>query len=70
MYPLKQGDICDYDPRCILSSDLMFDDIIVNIISNNKLARHNEENDFIFTQIKNNIIYMYRGSLQDFTEKK
>ena len=30
-----------------------------------KLARHDEENDFIFTNIENNVIYMYRGSLQE-----
>ena len=53
-----------YDPRCIMSSAFMFDDIIMNIIRNNKLALHNEENDCLFTNIKNNVIYMYRGSLQ------
>ena len=36
MYPMKQKDICDYDPRCIMSSGLMFDDIIMGIIKNNK----------------------------------
>ena len=51
MYPLKQKDICDYDPRCIMSRGLMFDDIIMNIIRNNKLAHHIEENDFLFTLI-------------------
>ena len=67
---LKQKDICDCDPRCIVSSGLMFDDIIIDIISNKKLAHSTEENDCIFTQIENNIIYMYRGSLQYFYLKK
>ena len=48
----------------------MFDDIIMNIIRNKKLARHNEENYFLFTQIENKTIYMYMGSLQDFYWKK
>ena len=66
MYPLKQKDICDYDLICIMSSGLMFDDIIMKIIRNKKLAHLSEENDCLFTHTENNIIYMYRGSLQDF----
>ena len=53
-----------------MSSGLMFDDIIMNIISNKKLAHSTEENDFLFTQTEENIIYMYRGSLQYFYCKK
>ena len=36
MYPLKQKYLCYYDPRCIMSSGLMFYEIIVDIISNKK----------------------------------
>ena len=61
MYPLKQKDLCDYYPRCILSSGLMFIYIIIYIMRNNKLAHPTEENDCLFTQIENYIIYMYRG---------
>ena len=68
--PLKQKDLCDYDPRCIMSSGVMFDDIIMNIIRNKKLARHNEENYCLFTNIENNIIDIYRGSLQELYWKK
>ena len=32
IYPIKQKDICDYDPRCIMSSGLMFDEIIIGTI--------------------------------------
>ena len=42
-----------------MSSGLMFNDTVVNIISNKKLERHNEEDAF-FTKIENNNIYMYR----------
>ena len=55
MYPMKQKDICDYDPICIISSGLMFDDIIIDITRKNKLAHLTKENDCLFTQIENNI---------------
>ena len=50
IYPLKQENICDYDPKCIVSSGLIFNYIIMNIISNNKLECYNEE-DNCFLQI-------------------
>ena len=34
IYPLKQKDICDYNPRCLMSILLMFDYIIMNILRN------------------------------------
>ena len=61
MYQLKQKDICDYDPRCIVSSGLIFYDIIINIISNKRLAHHNEENDCLIKKIENNIILYVQG---------
>ena len=61
MYPLKQKDTCDYDPICNMSSGLMFYYIIMNIIRNKNLAHPIEENECLFTQIENHIIYMYRG---------
>ena len=70
IYPVKQKDLCDYDPRFIMSSGLMFDDIIMGIIKNNEFPHPTEEKDFVFTQIDNNIIYMYRESLQDFHWRK
>ena len=35
MYPMKQKYLCDYDPRCIMSSGFMFDDIIMVTIKRN-----------------------------------
>ena len=52
-----------------MSSGLMFDDIIINIIRNKALECHEEEVDF-FTNIENKNIYMYRGSLQEFYLEK
>ena len=34
IYPLKQVGICDYNPICLMSSGLMFDEIIINIFRN------------------------------------
>ena len=40
IYPLKQNDIFDYSPRFLISSGLMFDDIIMNIFRNKVLECH------------------------------
>ena len=64
---MKNRDICNYDPRCIISSGLMFDDIIMDhikrIVSSHTLTA---EQDCVFTQIVSHIIYIYRGLLQYF----
>ena len=70
MYPMKQKDLCDYYPRFIITSCLMFDDIIMGIIRKNEFPHPTAETDFVFTHIDSNIIYMYRGSLQDFYWRK
>ena len=64
MYPMRDKDICDYDTRCIMSSCLIFDDIIMDIIRKKESPHPTKENDCVFTQIENIIIYMYRGSPQ------
>ena len=68
---MKNKDICDYDPGCIMSSGFMFDNIIIYHIKIIQ-SSHNytEEHDCVFTQIDTNMIYIYRGSLQDFYWKK
>ena len=70
MYPMKQKDLCDYDPGRILSSGLMFDDIIMGIIRKNEFPHPTEEEDSVFTNIDNNTIYIYRKSLQSFYWRK
>ena len=40
IFPMKNKDVCDYDPRCIMSSGLMFDDIIMGHININILSHH------------------------------
>ena len=33
IFPTKQEDICDNNPRCFMSSELMLDGIIMNLFS-------------------------------------
>ena len=44
-----------------MSSGLMFNNIIMNIIRNKVVEWHSEGVDSYFTNIKNNTIYMYKG---------
>ena len=67
---MKQKDLCDCDPRCIMSRGFMFDGIIMGTIRKNESPHPTVEIDCEFIQIDSNIIYMYRGSLQDFYWKK
>ena len=70
LYPLKQKNICDFNPICIISSGLMFNNKIMNIFSNKAVNQRVEVIDSFVTKIDNNNIYMYRDSLQDFYWKK
>ena len=59
MYTLRQKDICDYYPRCIISSGLMFDIIVINIIRNKVFERCNEKEDFFYKDRKHHHIYVH-----------
>ena len=62
---MKNRDICDYDPRCIMSSGLMVDDIIMDHIKRTQSSHKSTEKHYcVFTQIDTDMIYIYRGSLQ------
>ena len=64
LYPLEKNNICDYNLRCLLSSRLMFDEIIMDIIRNKVLEFHVEGVDSYFIYTEKNKIHMNRGSLQ------
>ena len=70
IHPLKQVSICYYNPRCLVSIGLMFDDIILNLSRNKEVNQHMEVIDSYFTKTENNNVFMYRDSLQDFSWKK
>ena len=67
---MKQKDLCEYYPKYIMSSSLVFYDIIMGQIKRNELPHPTAETDFVFTHIDSNIISMYMGSLQDFYWRK
>ena len=48
MYPMKQKDLFDYDPRCIISSALVFDENVMYTIRNNEFPHHTKEKDCLF----------------------
>ena len=58
---MKNKDICYYDPRCIMSSGLMLNDIFIDHIKRNVLLHHTAENGYVFTHIVSHIIYIYTG---------
>ena len=71
IYPLKLKDICENDPRYLMSSGLMFYDIIMNKFRSKALQYHVKVVGSYFTKTDNNKIYMYRrGPLQDFYWKE
>ena len=70
IHSLKQKEICDYIYRPSVPRVLMFNDMIMNMISNMALEDHKEGVDSFSTKIENKIIYMYRGSLQYLYWKK
>ena len=70
IYPLKQKEMCDYNPRCFMSSGLVFDDIIMNMICNKELRYHQEGVDSLFTNIEHKSISMSGGYFKTFTGRK
>ena len=50
IFPMKNKDICDNDPRCIMSSVLMVDDIITDHIKITQSSQgYTKERDCVFT---------------------
>ena len=58
LYPLKKKNICYYNPRCVMPSGLMFDDIKINIFRNKLVNQHVKVVDSYFTKTENNKIYV------------
>ena len=63
---IKQEDICDYNPRCFVSSGLMLDEIIMNLFSDIKKQTTDSVKKDLFSKIQDDTIYLYKGSLQDY----
>ena len=68
--PIKQKDICYYNPMCFISSELMIDKIIVNLFTDSTEQTTDSVQKNLFSKIQDDTIYFYKGSLQDFTRKR
>ena len=70
IFPIKQYDICDYNPLCFMSIGLMLDNIIMNLftdITNQSTQPHQKH---LFPKIQDDTIHLYKVSMQDFTWKR
>ena len=68
---MKNKDLCDHDPRCIMSCGLMCDDIIMDFIKRTESSKKLKQGyDFVFSQMDTDTVYIYSGTLQDFEWKK
>ena len=63
---MKNKDLCDHDPRCIMSCGLMFDDIMMDYMKITQSSKKIKQGyDFVFSQTDTDTVYIYRGTLQD-----
>ena len=69
IFPIKEDDICDYNPLCFMSSRMMLDDIIINIFIQRTKKFTTAHQKHFFSIFKDDAIQLYTGSMQDFTQK-
>ena len=70
IYPSRHKDLYNYNLRCLMSSGLMFNDTIMNILKNKKLECYDEEDDF-FYKILRTKEFIYTGDhFMTFTGRK
>ena len=70
IYPIKQDNICDYNPLCFMSSGLMLHDIIMNTFIESTKNSTTSHQKHCFYRFQDDTIHLYKGSLQDFTRKR
>ena len=59
---MKNKDLCDHDPRCIMYCGLMVDEIIMDHIKITQSPQGYKQGHYcVFTQMDTNMIYIYRG---------
>ena len=67
---MKNKDLCDHDPRCIMSCGLMFDDIIMDYMRITQSSKKYKQGyDFVFTQMNTDMIYI-QGDTPGFRSEK
>ena len=69
-FPIKQEDICDYNPLCFMSSGLMIDDIIMNLFTDGTEKTMDSVQKHLFFKIQDDTIHLTKGYLQDFTRRR
>ena len=67
IFPIKQDDICRYNPLCFMSSGMMLDNIIMNIFTQSTKKSTAAHQEHLFSKFKDDAIQFYKGSMQDFT---
>ena len=70
MFPIKQDEMCHYDPLCFMSSGIILDDIIMNIFTQSTNKSTTAHQNHFFSRFKDDAIQSCKGSMQDFTWKK
>ena len=66
IFPIKQGDICDYNTRCFMSFGLMLDKIITNLFTDRTEQTTGSVKKDLFSKIQDDTIYFNKGSLQNY----
>ena len=56
IFPIKQEDICDYNPWCFMSSGLMLEYIIMNLFTDITKQRTDSVNKDLFSKIQDDKI--------------
>ena len=70
VFPIKHEDMCNYNTQCFMYGGMILDGIIMNIFSDTGEQEMNSVVNIFFAIIKDDGIYLYQGSLQDYTQKK
>ena len=68
-FPIKQNDICDYNPLCFMYSWMILDDIIMNIFTQSTKKSTITHQKHLFSRLKDDTIKFYKEYMQDFTWK-
>ena len=62
IFPIKQEDICDYNPWYFMSSGLILDNIIMNLFKDCTEQTTDSENKDLFSKIQDDTIHLYKQS--------
>ena len=58
IFPIKYEEICDYNPRCFMSSGLMLEEIIMNLFTYCTLQIMGSVKKDLFSKIQDDAIHL------------